>query len=147
MKSYRVVCLAGLLLSLVSSCFAHHMAVVVNKNNKLQNVTSAQLSKLFKLENKKWPDGADVVPVLHKSSPDEVSTLGRLNKMTSAEVRSFMASHKDAIRLLDSDADIINAVAATPGGIGFVYERSINDRVSVIRVDGKLPLEDGYLPH
>jgi hypothetical protein len=28
-----------------------------------------------------------------------------------------------------------------------VEERSITDRVSVVKVDGKLPMESGYLPH
>jgi ABC-type phosphate transport system substrate-binding protein len=148
MKNSRILWLVALLTSLfLTPCFAHHMAVVVNKNNKVQNVTSVQLSKIFKLETRKWPDGTDLVVVLHKSSADEVSTLGHLNKMTSEEVRSFLATHKDAIRMVDSDADVIETVATTPGAVGFVYERSINDRVSVVRVDGKLPLEAGYLPH
>ena len=33
------------------------------------------------------------------------------------------------------------------GAIGLVDVRSINDQVNVVRVDGKLPMEDGYLPH
>jgi hypothetical protein len=31
--------------------------------------------------------------------------------------------------------------------IGFVEERSITDRMDVVKVDGKLPMEAGYLPH
>jgi hypothetical protein len=46
-----------------------------------------------------------------------------------------------------SDAEVISAVASTPGAIGFVEEHSINDRVVVVRVDDKLPMETGYLPH
>ena len=54
------------------------MAVVVNKDNKVQNVTSAHLAKIFKGEVKKWPDGRSVVLVLHGFSPDEVTTLEHL---------------------------------------------------------------------
>jgi len=131
----------------LTPCFAHHMAVVVNKDNKVQNVTSAHLAKIFKGEVKKWLDGRSVVLVLHNSSPDETTTLEHLNKMTEAEVRSLLALHKDSIRTVGSDADVIDAVASTPGAIGFVEERSITDRVSVVKVDGKLPMESGYLPH
>jgi ABC-type phosphate transport system substrate-binding protein len=123
------------------------MAVVVNKENKVQNVTSTHLAKIFKGEVKKWADGRSVVLVLHNSSPDEITTLEHLNKMTEAEVRSLLALHKDSIRTVGSDADVIDAVASTPGAIGFVEERSITDRVSVVKVDGKLPMESGYLPH
>jgi phosphate transport system substrate-binding protein len=131
----------------LTPCFAHHMAVVVNKENKVQNVTSAHLAKIFKGEVKKWSDSRSVVLVLHNSSPDEITTLEHLNKMTEAQVKALLALHKDSIRTVDSDADVIDAVASTPGAIGFVEERSITDRVSVVKVDGKLPMESGYLPH
>ena len=123
------------------------MAVVVNKDNAVQNLTSAHLAKILKGEVKKWPDGKDVVIVLHNSSPGEMATLQHLSKMSEADVKALLASHKDEIRTVESDADIINAVASTPGAIGFVEEHSITDRVTVVRVDGKLPMEAGYLPH
>lgn len=123
------------------------MAVVVNKDTAVPNVTSAHLAKIFKGEVKKWPDGKNVMLVLHSSSPDEMVTLEHLNKMSAADVKALIVSHKDSIRTVASDADVIDAVASTPGAIGFVEERSINDQVVVIRVDGKLPMEAGYLPH
>lgn len=146
MKYQRILHLCALLTLSMTPCFAHHMAVVVNKDNTVQNVTSAHLAKIFKGEVKKWPDGRNVVLVVH-SAPDEMVTLEHLNKMTEAEVRTVLASEKDSIRYVRSDAEVIDAVASMPGAIGFVEERSITDRVSVIRVDGKLPMESGYLPH
>jgi phosphate transport system substrate-binding protein len=134
-------------LCLLTPCLAHHMAIVTDKDNKIENVSSAQLAKIFKGEVRKWPDGRNVVVVLHSSSPDEVSTLSRLTKMTSSEVKALIADHRDSMRTVGSDSDVINAVASTPGAIGMVEEHSINERVSVIKVDGKLPLEAGYLPH
>lgn len=85
--------------------------------------------------------------VLHNASPDEMVTLEHLNKMSAAEVKALLASHKDSIRMVGTDADVIDAVGSTPGAIGFVEERSITDRVGVVKVDGKLPMESGYLPH
>jgi phosphate transport system substrate-binding protein len=131
----------------VTPCFAHHMAVVVNKDNAVQNVTSAHLAKILKGEVKKWPDGRNVLLVLHNLSPGEMATLQHLSKMPEADVKALLASHKDEIRTVMSDADVIDAVASTPGAIGFVEEHSITDRVIVVRVDGKLPMEAGYLPH
>jgi phosphate transport system substrate-binding protein len=147
MKHKWIFCLCAWVTLCMTPCFAHHMAVVVNKDNAVQNVTSAHLAKIFKGDVKKWPDGTNVVLVLHGSSPDEVVTLEHLNKMTEAEVKSLVESHKDSIRTVGSDADVIDAVASTPGAIGFVEARSITDRVIVVRVDGKLPMEGGYLPH
>jgi ABC-type phosphate transport system substrate-binding protein len=147
MKYQRIFCFCAWMALLATPCFAHHMAVVVNKDNVAQNFTSAHLAKIFKGEVRKWPDGKDVVLVLHGTSPGEMVTLEHLTKMSEAEVKAVLASHKDAIRTVATDADVIDAVATTAGAIGFVEEHSITDRVGVVRVDGKLPMEAGYLPH
>lgn len=132
---------------LLTPCLAHHIAVVTDKNSKVENVTSAHLARIFKGEVRKWPDGRNVVVVLRGAAQDEVATLAHLTNMTDAEVKTMIAEHKDFIRTVASDADVIEAVAATPGAIGMVEEHSITDRIKVIKVDGKLPMESGYLPH
>ena len=147
MKYQRILCLLACVAFLVVPCFAHHMAVVVNKDNAVQNISSAHLAKLFKGEVKKWADGKNVVLVLHSSSPGEMATLEHLTKMTEAEVKALLASHEDSIRTVSSDAEVVEAVSSTPGAIGFVEEHSITDRVGIVKGDGKLPLEAGYLPH
>jgi ABC-type phosphate transport system substrate-binding protein len=147
MKYQWILCLCLSVGLFATPGFAHHMAIVVNKDNAVQNLTSAHLAKILKGEVKKWPDGRDVILVLHNSSPDEMVTLEHLNKMTESEVKALLASHKDLTRTVASDADVIDAVASTSGAVGFVSERSITDRVVVIKVDGKLPMEEGYLPH
>jgi phosphate transport system substrate-binding protein len=147
MKCRRILALCAWVSLLLTPSFAHHMAVVVNKENSVQNVTSAHLAKILRGEVKKWPDGRNVVLVLHTSSPGEMTTLQHLSKMSEADVKALLAAHNDAIQTVASDADVIDAVASTSGAIGFVEEHSITDRVGVIRVDGKLPMESGYLPH
>ena len=147
MKRSRVCCLFAFVMCSLLPCFAHHMAVVVNKDNNVGEVGSARLARIFRLEVKKWHDGKDVILVLHKNSSGELITLERLNKMSSNELKSFIASHQGSITTVDSDEDVLKLVEATPGAVGLVDVRSINDQVNVVRVDGKLPMEAGYLPH
>jgi len=123
------------------------MAVVVNKDNNVGGISSAHLTKIFRLEVKKWHDDKDVILVLHKNFSGEMSTLERLNKMSSTELKSFIAAHQGSITLVDSDEDVLKVVETMPGAVGLVDVRSINDQINVVRVDGKLPMEDGYLPH
>ena len=123
------------------------MAVVVNKDNNVGGVGSAHLAKIFRLEVKKWHDGKDVILVLHKNSSGELITLERLNKMSSNDLKSFIATHQGSITTVDSDEDVLKLVETTPGAVGLVDVRSISDQVNVVRVDGKLPMEAGYLPH
>jgi phosphate transport system substrate-binding protein len=147
MKFRRIPTLVVFVLTVLTPCFAHHMAVVVNKDNSVENVTAIHLSKIFRSEIRKWPDGKAVVLVLHKDSAGETETLERLNKMTGDELKALIAAHKDSIVIADSDADVLKIVQSTPGAIGFVDVRSVDNTINVVRVDGKLPMESGYLPH
>jgi ABC-type phosphate transport system substrate-binding protein len=147
MKRSRICCLFAFIMCSLLPCFAHHMAVVVNKDNAVGEVSSTHLAKIFRLEVKKWQDGKDVILVLHKDSSGETSTLQRLSKMSSAELKSFIAVHQGSITTVASDEDVLKVVQTMPGAVGLVDVRSINDQVNVVRVEGKLPMEDGYLPH
>lgn len=131
----------------VTACLAHHTAVVVNESNAVENVTSGQLSRMIRGDVKKWPDGRNITLILHKDWAGETETLQHLNKMTAAEWRSFLASHKESIVFVETDADVINAVQADAGAVGLIEVHSIDKSVKVVRVDGKLPMELGYLPH
>ena len=146
-KSSRICCLFAFIMFSLLSSFAHHMAVVVNKDNSVGEVGAAHLAKMFRLEVRKWHDGTDVVLVLHQESIGEAETLERLNKMSANELKAFIAAHQGSITLVASDEDVLKVVETVPGAMGLVDVRSINDQIHVVRVDGKLPMEAGYLPH
>jgi ABC-type phosphate transport system substrate-binding protein len=147
MRLKRSATVLGFLFACLTPCFAHHMAVVVNKENATDNVTSIHLAKIFRSEVKKWPDGKNILLVLHTNSAGETETLERLIKVNAAEWKALVAAHKDSILIEDSDADVLKRVQSTPGAIGVVDVRSVDSTIKVVRVDGKLPMESGYLPH
>jgi ABC-type phosphate transport system substrate-binding protein len=147
MRFQRIAILVAFVMTFLTPCFAHHMAVVVNKDNGVENVTSVHLSRIFRSEIKKWPDGKAVMLVLHKDSAGETETLERLIKMNADELKALIAAHKDSIVMADSDADVLKIVQSTPGAIGLVDVRSVDNTINVVKVDGKLPMESGYLPH
>ena len=147
MRVHSTIYTLAFLCATLTPCFAHHTAVVVNKENAVDNVTSAHLSKIIRGEIKKWPDGKNIVLVLHKGSEGESETLEHLNKMTAAEWRGFVAAHRDQIIFVDTDSDVLKEVQSEPGAIGLIEAHSIDNSVTVVRVDGKLPMELGYLPH
>jgi ABC-type phosphate transport system substrate-binding protein len=147
MRFQRVGVLFVFLLTFLTPCFAHHMALVVNRDNNVGNVTAVHLSRILRSEVKKWPDGKAVVLVLHRNSAGETETLQRLINMTGEGLKAMIAAHKDSIVLADSDAEVLKIVQTTSGAIGFVDVRSVDNTISVVRVDGKLPMESGYLPH
>lgn len=141
-------CLLLLLVLCWLPCEAKHMAVVVNKGNSTGNVSAVDLTKIFQANTRKWPDGKNITVVLRDpSSAETQEALQRLYKMSQTELRTFIENHKSAFISVDSDEALLKIVETTPGAVGLVDVYSITSRVNVVKVDGKLPLEQGYLLH
>ncbi len=146
MRRARIGYVLAFVLLQAGACFAHHMAVVVNKDNSVTNISSVYLAKIVKADTRKWTNGSNIVLVLHRASAGEMRTLQKLNHMSEQEMKSRLEARKDGIILVDSDDDVLNTVGSMPGAIGLVEVRAVNNKVKVVKVDGKLPLEKGYLP-
>ena len=84
----------------------------MTKRGPVANVSSTHLTKMIRGEVKKWPDGKNIILVLHKDSPGEREALEHLNKMTAGEWTAFVIAHKDSILFVDTDADVLKAVQA-----------------------------------
>jgi ABC-type phosphate transport system substrate-binding protein len=149
MKSNLRYC--GLLLVLMLGWLpseAKSMAVVVDKANATSNLTAIDLIKILQASNRKWPDGKNVTVVMRDpNSPEMQQFLQRLYKMSPDEVKTFLASHKGTFVTAESDEILIKLVESTPGAVGLVDVYSITSHINVLKVDGKLPLEQGYALH
>lgn len=142
------ICLVLLVMLCWLPCEAKHMAVVVNKSNATGNVSAADLVKIFQVNTRKWPDGKNITVVVRDlSSIETQEALQRLYKMTQPELKAFLESHKGDLVRVDSDEALLKIIETTPGAVGLVDVYSITSRVNVVKVDGKLPLEQGYLLH
>jgi hypothetical protein len=64
MRCRRAIFSLGFVFFSLTACFAHHMAVVVNKENGVVNITSVHLAKIVKSDTRKWADGKDIILVL-----------------------------------------------------------------------------------
>jgi hypothetical protein len=138
---------AVLLFSCVFWCVssqAKQIAVVVDKANNQAEITSADLGKILALDTMQWKDGRKVRVIMRDPS-DLEAALQKLLKMPEDKVKSLLAAHKGSFLVAKSDEELLDLVAANPGAIGLVDVYSINSKVAVLRVDSKLPLEQGYL--
>lgn len=137
--------LVALVAGLVVSVQARQIAVVVDKSNTTSGMTVAELLKVFKFDSRKWPDGRNVVLVLRDpSSPEMQAVLEKLYHMPIDEVKALLAAHRSGVVIVDSEQQLLKSVGSIPGAVGLVDVYSINSRVNVLKVDGKLPLEQGY---
>jgi ABC-type phosphate transport system substrate-binding protein len=129
-------------------CMARDLAIVVNKSNATSKVTAAELEKLLKASVQNWPDGSKVkVFLTDPNSGDTKTILQRVYKMKPEEIKSLLDAHKADIKVVGSDETVLSMVDNTPGAIGVVNVYSITSHVKVLKVDEKLPMEQGYLLH
>lgn len=147
MHRVRTSCLA-LVLFAAPLCLARDLAIIVEKSNATSSVTALELEKLFKAVVQKWPDGKKVrVFLADPGSTGNRTLLQRLYKLAPEEMKTFVDTHKADIQVVSSDEVVLTLVASNPGAIGIVDVYSINSQVKVVKVDEKLPLEQGYLLH
>lgn len=127
--------------------YAHHLAVVVPAENHADSITSAELARILKSDMKKWPNGTDVVVVIPKGSPATLQVIERLCSLPAGSGKAFITAHSASFIQADNDAEVLAIVRNRPGALGIVDVHAIDSQLHVLKVDGKLPLEQGYLPH
>jgi hypothetical protein len=125
-----------------------NMAVVVSAGSKLADVPLAELIKYCKGTAKAWPDGKSFVIVLkNPDAPEMHVTLQKLFGGGASDARVLIAKlneTRQAVKIVESDDDLLRVVDSTPGAIGIVDVYAINSAVKVLRIDGKLPFDVGY---
>ena len=134
------------ILLLPLAAFAKDAAVVVAKSSTITAIHAADMTKAFKTLPPKWPDGREIIIVLKAVNNPEANAVGARLLGQSAD---FLAASGGKLKVIivASDADVIKTVSSMTNAIGIVDIYSITGAVSVVKVDGKLPLEPGYLLH
>lgn len=108
-------------------------------------MSATDLTKVFKFDSHKWPDGRPVILVLRDPSTPEMQTaIQKLYHMQPDEFKALLAAHQSGVIIVRSEDELLKSVESIPGAVGLVDVYSINGRVNVLKVDGKLPLEQGY---
>ena len=125
---------------------AKQLAVVTDTANPTTNLSAAQLIKLFNAHIHTWSDGKPVVIVVRDpASADMDLVLRKVFNMNPAQARSFIEAHKPSIIVAGSDDAVLRFVATNRGAVGIVDLYSLTKDVRVVKIDGKLPVEQGYL--
>ncbi len=138
----------------VSLAAARDLALVSNKANSMSAITLPDLVKVCKGQTNRWPDGKSVTFIMRNPSVPEMKFfLERVYELPESQVKDLIATANHgrmghpAVMIVDSDEDLVNKVASIPGAVGVVDVYAINSSVAVVKVNGKLPLEPGYLLH
>ncbi len=122
------------------------LALVADKDNTTANVKAADLASILNGKTKSWSDGKPVKLILRDpSSRDMELVFRRVLNMSPEQVQAFIQVHPGLIIVAGSDDAVLRFVSATRGAIGIIDLYSLTKDVNVVKIDGKLPFDAGYL--
>lgn len=125
---------------------AKQLAVVTDTANPTTNLTAVELIKLFNTHTHTWADGKPVIIVVRDPASAEMElVLRKIFNMTPEQARVFIEAHKPSIIVANSDDAVLRFVATNRGAVGIVDLYSLTKDVNVVKINGKLPVEQGYL--
>ncbi len=124
-------------------------ALIAAAGSKLQDISLLDLSKYCKGAQRAWPDGRPFVLVVRNpDGPEMQGVMGKIMGATATEPKPSTTKPSEVhiiFKVVDTDEDLIRTVGSTPEALGLIDVYSINSSVKVLRVDGKLPFDPGYI--
>lgn len=151
MKKYVILMVLGLFFAQAGQSYGGEIAIIVNKDNAVEDISFTDLVRIFKMEKKFWDDGSQIYLIMQGSrSPEKEAILKTVYKMGDQELKQFwlakifQGSVPSFPKVIASNQSVKAFVRQVPNAVGYIDAAYADDSVKVLKVNGKLPGEDGY---
>lgn len=130
---------------------ADSLGIVVNRSNPVENLSFAELRKIFLGEQSHWSNGRRItVLMLEPGKQERQAVLTQIYRMDDKDFdkhflqRTPTGEIHAAPKTLATSAEVLKFVFNVPGAIGYVRVTEADDSVKVVHVDSRLPGEKDY---
>lgn len=127
------------------------LAIVVHKESTVENLSLQELRKIFLADQQFWADRSRIILLVRAPKSEERDfVLNTIYQMDEQQFRKywiakmFRAEVPRGPKIVFSTDMTRELVVAIPGSISFLDAKEATDDIRVLRIDGKLPHEDGY---
>ena len=126
------------------------VAVIVNPETKVENLTIEQIKKIYTGEIRNWKAvGGDDAPITVVSREEGSGTRGAFIEITGVLTKDAAGQEidnttKDTL-VQGSTGAVMQTVATTPNTIGYVSLGSLNDAVKAVKVENVAPTPETVL--
>lgn len=126
------------------------VAVVVNPESIIDDLTMEQIKKIYTGEIKNWSEvGGNDAPIVVVSREEGSGTRGAFTEITKVLSKNDAGEEIDGTTqdalVQGSTGAIMQTVANTPDTIGYVSLGSLNENVKVLKVEGVAPSNETVL--
>jgi ABC-type phosphate transport system substrate-binding protein len=125
--------------------------IVANPGVPINDLSFKELRRIFLGERQFWSSSLRISLLIRApEEPDRDVLLKTVYEMSEAQLRQhwigkiFRAEVASAPPMYYSDEEILQALSVTPGSIAAVEVSRIPKGLKVIRIDGRMPGEQGY---
>lgn len=127
------------------------VAIIVNKDNPINELSFRELTAIFELQQQFWKGGNKVRVIMQKAGCREKDVMLRhvyyrtdesLNKYWL--IRMFKAEIADLPEIEASNEKVKQEVSKHVDAIGFIDASKVDDTVKVLKIDGLLPGAEKY---
>ncbi len=128
------------------SLWAEPIAIITNKANSINDLKSSSLANIFKGRTEKWPDGQKIF-IVDRSPVSDIRFKFYKIVLNSQPTKKFLKPKSPALlktMALKTGASTRKFVSRIPNSIGYIYLSEVNDKVKILKIDGKLPDDEGY---
>jgi TonB family protein len=127
------------MLASMATALAGEVKVIANAAIRSASISDSELRSVFLLQRKTLKDGTAVEPVLQKRGPVHDAFCKHFLSRDGEEIGIYydgiVFTGKGSMpKQLNSDADVLNYVARTPGAIGYVSSSASADGVKVLMI-------------
>lgn len=141
-----------LVVILITNAYAG-IAVIVNKSNPVSDISYNELKQILEAKKQYWNNGEKITLIFKSVASNETRILiDTIYKMKYDEFDkywfSMVYSNKvmEFPKLLNSPGTINILVSEIPGAIAFIGVNEISKRgnIKMLKINGRMPDEDGY---
>ena len=140
-------------LMLSQAASAGDIAIVVNSDVPVDNLSFGEVRKLFTGDRQFWSSNIRVTLLVQSAGTRERNVMLRICEMTEAQFRQFWiakvfrAEAASGPKVVNSQEAAMEIVAGLPGAVALIDVAQAPKNVKILRVDGRLPGEHGYKFH
>jgi ABC-type phosphate transport system substrate-binding protein len=127
------------------------IAVVTHSNVPVDNLTFVELRKVVLGDKQYWETNLRVTLLLRAPVARERDiVLQKVYEMTESQFRQywigkvFRAEVAAGPKIVNSTDASIGLLSSVPGSIAFIDSAQVPKNFKILRIDGKLPGQDGY---
>jgi phosphate transport system substrate-binding protein len=127
------------------------LAIVVNTANPVDNLSMAELRKVFLGERSHWPNGRRITLVMmDPGQAERIALIREVCQMSESDFNKhflhglFTGEVFVSPKTLSSPVGVRKFIFNVPGAIGYVRLSDVDSTVKVLRVDGLRPEDKDY---